>query len=155
MSQATLRQAIVSAVETVPNVGVVYDKHRYSNRMDSYLDLFKTTIDGTPQIRAWQVSYSNMESNSLAIRTATQRIYTFTITGYLGVDDSADTENTFADLTEAVCNALDNDSAIHAAQTHVDFAQVTTFGYIRFGDVLCHSAEIECRVREAFNASYV
>lgn len=156
MSQASLRAQIVSVLNTVDDIGLVYDRSRYANTWDKYLDKFKTTIDGTPQIRAWQVTYSALTANQAVLKRQVDRQYTFTITGYLRVRDTdagdlfTPSETEFAALTEDVLNALDSDPVLHSAPNHLGYAGVTNFGYAQFGGVVCHIVEIDQPVREVF-----
>ena len=153
MSEATIRAAIYAAVNGVTNKGLVYDYERYSNEWGTFLDLFKTTISGTPQIRGWMVGYRGIleAGNNTFIpgKTATQRTHRFQILGVMAIDDSAGSEKTFAALAEDVCDALDSAAALHVKGTFPQAIPVTMgFDPSPFAGVLVHAAAIVIDVTE-------
>ena len=120
MSESAIRTAIYNAVGGVPNVGKVYDYERHVNDWGAFLDLFKTTIGDTDQIRGWTVGYRGFpEAEYKQFRpqskTGVKRVHRFQILGVMGIDDSEATEKTFAALAEDVCDALDGDSTLHGS----------------------------------------
>jgi len=148
MSEATLRAAVKAAVNGVTNIGQVYDRQPWAAEMSAYLDLFKTRISSTDQIRGWSITHEGADASQLAIKKLVRRVYTYRIRGYLGLDDSAETEKTFAALVESVMNALDDDTTLHASGAHVAYSNLESFGHIVFGSVLCHYVEIVQQVAE-------
>lgn len=139
MSEAIGRAAIYNAVSGVSNIGKVYDYERFVNDWSRFLDLFKTTIGSTPQIRGWMVGYAGAET----VREFQCKIrrHRFVVRGFLRLDDSAASEKTAATLAESVTNALDADSTVHAHSFTTE-AQLEIFESRDFGGVLCHYAEI-------------
>lgn len=155
MTQATARTAVYNAVNGVTNKGVVHDYGRWASEWGNFLSLFKTTVSGTPQIRGWEVHYRGMsvETPPRTFGKARQRTHRFMVLGYMGIDDSAATEKTFAALTESVANALDTNSTIHGSSfLEASDAEIVTFGILTKGGVACHFAEISISLSEMYDA---
>lgn len=155
MSEVTVRAAIKTIVDSVTDVGLVYDYERWQSTWSAYLTLFKTTINGTDQIRAWTIACSGFTQERVEFRTEGKagilRIYQFIVRGYLGLDDSAATEKTAIALAEDVIEALDDADTIRpptAGYYDAQPAQLQTFELRMFGDVLCHFAEIGVVIQE-------
>lgn len=149
MSESAIRAAIYSAVSGVTDVGKVYDYERYSKEWGDFLDLFQTTIGGTSQIRGWMIGYRGIPESVGGRFTTPNRIsrkHSFNILGVMGIDDSEESEKTFAALAEDVCDALDSDATINA------FAGVSlatlSFDPRPFAGVLVHAAVIVLEVTE-------
>ncbi len=149
MTEATLRTAVYNCVNAVTNIGLVYDYERFVVDWSAYLDLFKTTVSSTVQIRGWTIGLQKIDAEQTVIKHRTWREYTYKIRGYMGLDDSAATEKTAAALAETVINALDDDTTIHAQTAHVGPASLTVFEPRTFGGVVCHYIEITQAVGEA------
>ncbi len=160
MTQATIRTAIYNVVNATTNAGQVYDYARFSASWDDFLDQFKTTIGGTPQIRGWQVSYAGFAEPPIkqyvgpataGKNSLTARAHMFKVFGYMSLDDSASSEKTFAALAETVVNDLDDDATLHDDSTYLECspASIDFYGTIVLGSVLCNYAEISITVTEA------
>ncbi len=65
----------------------------------------------------------------------------------MGIDDSAESEKTFAALAEDVCDALDSDTTIHAYLG--SSPAVLGFDPRPFSGILVHAAAIIVEVTEA------
>jgi len=145
MSESTIRSAIKNALDTVSNAGATHDYQRWSADWQAFLDLFKTTVGSTDQIRGWTIAGGPVEVDDAVEEFGGRylRGYGYTIRGYLGVDDSAATEKTFAGLVEDVMDALDADATLHGS-TYYDtsWARCDVQELRIFGDVLCHYAEV-------------
>ncbi len=151
MSQATIRTAIYNAVNGVSNVGLVYDYERHSNDWSDFLDRFKVTTGGLDQIRGWMVGYRGIQEAEGGRFTAPggriSRKHRFQILGVMGIDDSEESEKTFAELAEDVCDALDSDTTIHGYMG----SSPATLGFDPrpFAGILVHAAAIIIDVTEA------
>ncbi len=151
MSESAIRTAIYNAVNGVSNIGKVYDYERHSNDWSEFLDKFKTTIGGTDQIRGWMVGYRGItEAQGNRFTPAAKRItrtHRFQILGVMGIDDSEESEKTFAELAEDVCDALDSDATIHG---YLGSSPATVgFDPRPFAGVLVHAAAIVIDITEA------
>lgn len=155
MTQATARTDVYNAVNGVTDVGQVYDYQRFAAEWGNFLSLFKTTISGTDQIRGWVVQYRgfSVETPPRTFGKARQRTHRFQVKGYMGLDDSAATEKTFAALAESVANALDTDSTLHGSE-YLDAgdAEIAEFINVPLGGTMCHYCEINYTVSEMYDA---
>lgn len=148
MSESAIRTAIYNAVSGVSNVGVVYDYERWAAEWSAFLDLFKTTISGTNQLRGWEVCYRGFnpgdprEFAGIHLRT-----HAWQIRGYLALDDSAGTEKTMSALAETVANTLEDDATL-AGLSFYDVEAALVFEPRTFGGALCHYAEVTIEVAE-------
>lgn len=155
MSLADIRADILDVIEDLPDIGVVYDYERYTNDWARFVDLFSDTIDGIKQIRGWMIGYSGTpESEQAQFDDGTSPVLRqsrWVIRGYLGLDDSRETEKTFQDLVEDVLDALDDDHTdLHdpADYFHVTPATAPIVEARVFGSVLCHYCEIVLTITE-------
>jgi hypothetical protein len=150
MSEATIRTAIYNAVNGVTNVGKVYDYERHANEWGDFLDLFKTNISGTAQVRGWMVGYRGIpeaENITFGVEKRVTRRHRFQILGIMAIDDSASSEKTFAALAEDVCDALSSNATLQA----FDAVSVPVLGFdpSPFAGILVHAAAITLEVTEA------
>lgn len=147
------RTAIVAAVSSVTDVGRVHDRPRHGDFRDRWV----TTINGIPQIRAWEVKPGLTE----VIRREQGRRHryrTWEITGMVGLEDlaaesdpdAADPADTYDDasfhvierLAGEIADAIDTARTAHTAAgvftdhetpTQISEPQVVTIG----GGALC------------------
>ena len=154
MSVSAIRTAIYNAVNGVTNVGKVYDYERHSSDWGEFLDMFKTTISATAEIRGWMVGYRGIrESDKRQFlpnsKTGVTRVHRFQILGVMGIDDSASSEKTFATLAESVCDALDGDATLQS-NTYLGVSPAMLgFDPRPFAGILVHAAAIVIDVTEA------
>lgn len=151
MTQATIRARIKTVLDTVSNKGQTHDYLRWAVKQNDFESLFKTTISSVAQIRGWEIAYRGFTQTEPHLgRSADQyRVHRFEIHGYLGLDDSASTEKTFAALAESVCNALDADATLNADSLSLyrNPTQLTIDERL-FAGVLTHHAQITLEVAE-------
>ncbi len=150
MSEATIRTAIYNAVNGVANKGVCYDYERHATDWSDFLDLFKTTVGGTDQIRGWMVGYRGapeVEATRFGVEKRIMRKHRFQILGIMGIDDSAASEKTFAALAELVCNTLDADATLQG----FDAVSPAILGFdpSPFAGILVHAAAITINITES------
>lgn len=152
MSEATIRANIKTAIESVTNVGVVYDYLRFAAEWDAFLDLFKTTIGGMDVIRGWHFTCDGFdpaqERETFGDTGYLNRDYHYTIMGYFSLDDSAASEKTAFAIAELVVNALSN----HLTGGLDNMPTLVTFAPRTLGSVLCHFAEISMTVNQEYEA---
>ncbi len=153
MSESAIRTAIYNAVNGVTDVGLVYDYERFVNKWDAFEGLFKTTVGSTSQLRGWMIGYRGIpEAKAQTFvpgKSGIERIHRFHIMGFMGIDDSAATEKTFAALAETVCDALEDAAALHVKGSFPQAAPVKMgFDSLTFAGVLVHMAAIVIEVTE-------
>ena len=151
MSQATIRARIKVVLDTVANKGATHDYLRWAVKQVDFETLFKATVGGTDQVRGWEIAYRGFTQEEPHLgRSADQyRAHRFQLDGYLALDDSAETEKTFAALAEAVCNALDADATLNDASLSL-YRTPTQLAIDErlFAGVLCHHAQVDLEVVE-------
>jgi len=151
VSQAAIRTRIKTVLDTVTNVGKTHDYLRWAVLQSDFEALFKTTIGSTDQIRGTEIAYRGFTQEEPHLgRDANQyRTHRFQLDSYLGFDDSAATEKTFAALAEAICNALDADATLNSVSLSLyrNPTQLTIDERL-FAGILCHHAQIDLEVVE-------
>lgn len=157
-TEATIRAALKTRLEAVTNIGRVHDYERWAPDWTDYLDLFKTTISSTAQIRGWTISCGGIGNRQVAYQFH-RKEYEFVIRGYLGLDDSAATEKTAIALAVAVIEELEKYVKLNATLevgTYSDagWPRVETFETRMYGSVLCHYVEIRLTVWDKGSVSY-
>lgn len=147
MSVPAIRAAIVARMNTVADVGSVFDYQRYEPRVDALASMYRVTIGGQPQIRGWFVTRVSTEERSPAIGRW-QTLHTWRIRGYMSLDDASASEKTFDGLIEALRDAFRADDTLGGAvaSTVIEGGdaglQLTEHAPVIFAGVLCHSAEL-------------
>jgi hypothetical protein len=150
MSESAIRAALYTAVSGVSGAGKVYDEKRRADTWPDFLALFKTTIDGTPQIRVWDINYKGFEGQrDPQMARQTKRSHIFWVQGYMRVNDATSSDKTFATLTVSVCNAIDANATLHSGvYKFTPPASLPEMEVLPLGDVLCHFAQIVVTVTE-------
>ncbi len=148
MSESAIRTAIYNAVDGVSDSGLVHDYERWAGDWTAFLALFKTTISSTDQIRGWEVGYRGWapgdprEFSAIHLRT-----HRFLVAGYLGLDDSAETEKTMSILAELVADTLKDDATLKGLAFFA-IEPILLFEPRMFGGTLCHYAELTIEIAE-------
>lgn len=147
MSEAAIRAAIKSTLESVSGMGTVHDYVRWADNWGDFLSLFKTESN---KINGW--CFSRVKTPMLQ-RTIgeVERAYIYTLRGYYGLKDSDATEKTFQALIEAAQEAFLTDETLGGAceTTRPDSGpmngavglQADIVEIRKFGTVLCHYFE--------------
>lgn len=146
MSVSSIRALIYAVVNNVADAGSVYDYFRYANDLSGLYDLYKTTVNSTDQLRGWALKFGGFEQVDEATGRDDKdilRLYHWQIDGWLGMDDSAATEKTFDDLTEAVCESLDGSTTLNTSSVCL-YRDPTdcAVDHVLFAGNLCHHATI-------------
>lgn len=148
MSLALIRAQIKVILLTVSGITIVHDYHRWTNRPEQFLTLYKDTND---KINAWSFA----RRGSLEIRETTGpryvKIYDIGFAGYYGLDDSARTGVTFQDLIELISEKFRINSTLNGTAQKHDLIQVELVAEMIFGEKLVHYAELGLAVYEEIN----
>lgn len=142
----SLRTALVTLLETVTDVGLVHNRERFVVDPSKFLDMFKTTISGTTQIRAWLILRESMQPDTDTVFGEARQRHVFVLRGILGFQDSADTYGTLQALVDTIIALLDNQTTLSVSGTIVRGigpCSLRSFEVGQFGSVLAHVAEIE------------
>lgn len=157
--EADVRQAVVTLIQGIPNIGNVYDRYKYSSNWQSFLDQFmwQDPDTGFRAPRGWWVSLPTMteypQGRSFDEHWHT---YTYPIRGILGVSDKANSEGSFDTLIWQVVDVLHDQGTlgqgpgVRADQKYVVDASpdidVPIVEIRAFGSTLCHFTEMRFSV---------
>ena len=129
MSESTVRASIKTILESVSDIGLVYNREAYSSEYDIFIDRFKTTISSVDMIRAWTISCEAIPAIGFVATgsrdTGNEYDYEYHIRGYQSFDFGTDTENTFLTLAIAVMAAL-NGGTVSGTVFNADLGQLTS-----------------------------
>lgn len=152
MAETTHRAELKRLIQTVSNVGNVYDYRRLANVWDDVLSLYKTTISGTDVIRAWQVTCVGALHEGFVTtgqyNTGNKITYQYVCEGFWSIDDANSSEKTALALALAVKDALTSSTLFSSNVTAVTLPSLERFIYRNLGGTICHYAEIKVNVIE-------
>lgn len=147
------RAAIVAALASVPEIGIVHDRERYAadNAKFSALYLY-TPADGKRQIRGWWLRRSGTAEHSPNV-ARTVNVHTWTVRGYMAFADADETELVLDELVEQFRALIRADPTLGGVcqpgplggDDDVDGVQVTDAGPVNFAGVLCHSVVLQLK----------
>jgi hypothetical protein len=158
-TEAQIRAGIIALVEGVSDVGVVHDYIRFTANWSDFLDFFKTTIDGQAQIRGWMLTMERMPNQKMTGGSSAlhRRLYHYRLRGYMGLDDSAETEKTFLAIALAIIQELEQYPLLNGVLsngTFEDWPYIEFFEARTFGGAVCHHAEIAFTVYHKDTVTY-
>ncbi len=137
--------AIKTELESVSNIGKVYDYERWAVNVEDIRTMFKDSTSGA--LKAWTITRTATPENEVS-SGGHERIYTFTIRGYMALDDSAATEKTFQGLVESICNSFRLERTLGNVCLFNKPVQVQRVEGVIFCGALCHHAELTINVHE-------
>lgn len=155
MSLGEIREQIKTILGTVPGIGIVHDRDRFTVNNQKMLDYFK---DATGQINTCMFRREKMAKRTITIGQNKERIHVFVIRVIMGLNEAKGTGTIFDDLLDAAekifnryptlngtCRALFADwgpmSGVSGAQLEISEDRV-------FAGVLCHYGELHLPVVE-------
>lgn len=139
-----LRAAIVAQLQTVPDIGNVFDFERYAKDDATFRDIYNSGAG----ILGWHVRRVARKETMAFNEVLT----TWEIRGFASLQDDSATELIFDDLIDAIGDAWRNDPCMNGAvlsptnETNVVPELVDT-GPALFCGVLCHSARLRLITR--------
>lgn len=150
------RAAIVAAMASVPDMGMVHDRERYASSNSAFQQLYLyTPTGGNPHIRGWWVRRARTAERS-ANTHRTVNAHTWTVRGYMAFNDADASELVLDDLVEQFRAVVRADPTLGGAcqpgplggsggDDSTDGVQVVDAGSVTFAGVLCHSVVLELR----------
>lgn len=154
MSVATHRAALVSLLNSVPDIGRVHEYQRYSREENTFRGLYLFNAPPMqPHLRGWQVSHTGQERRTLGVGRVLKQHF-WTLRGYLVLNDGFASELVFDDLCEAIADAYQADPTLGGVNTAEMFGdgpdgvQKRDAGPVLFCGVLCHSAVLQLETWE-------
>jgi hypothetical protein len=144
MSESDIRTAIKTVLSGVADIGQVHDYERWTASDAEFISVFKTTVAGVDQVRAWLIRRKgpvNEDQGGVAV-------HGYIIDGYLSVKDADATEKTLNALIEAVRAAFRANVTLNGSCIGADFLIVNAIDVRMLGAVMCHHAELALTVYE-------
>jgi hypothetical protein len=139
-------QATATILGAVSGIGKVYSYRRWAADEASFKSLFVTA--GT--ILAWTITREATDTDDF--EEGSHDFHAIVMRGWMGVKDSADTERTFQNLVEDVRTAFQtNRTLIVESVVNAEFSdrvKVRKVDYVKYGEYLCHYAELELKVTD-------
>lgn len=150
-SLAAHRTAVVAALASVPDIGRVHDRERYSKSNDAFAALYLfTPTAGAQHLRGWAVRRTATQEHSPNV-ARTINVHTWTVRGYLAFNDADASELVLDDLVEQFRAVVRADPTLGGAcqpgplDAETDGVQVLDAGAVIFAGVLCHSVVLQLK----------
>lgn len=147
MSTAAVREALVSLLEQIPNIGRVHAYERFGKTDKDFLDLYAT--GGV--VRGWRVSRPASGRRAL-LSGRTLVTDRWIVVGMLGLSDEAESEIVACDLADAIIAAERSDPTLGGVVRGVAVdgqagMQLVAIEPVRFAGVLCHRVTLTLDVQ--------
>ena len=146
------RAAIVAALASVPNIGVVHDRERYAKDNAKFAQHYLfTPAGGQQQLRGWWLRRAETEERSDTYGSGTTtNVHTWQVRGYLAFNDADATELVFDELIESFRAVVRDDPTLGGVcdqppEEETDGVQVLDAGPVMFAGALCHSALLQLK----------
>lgn len=148
---AQIRAKIKDKLAAITGIGKVHDYERYSNINSDFLTLYKTEVSASVfRILGWNF-YRDATAESDLNNGEVRRLYSWRITGYMGLEDADATGKTFDDLVETVATAFRADRTLGGTVLDIkdmeqpfgeSGIQIEAIEPVMFAGVLCHRARL-------------
>ena len=149
MSIAQVRTAIVAALNSVPDIGIVHAYERYANDLAALKQLYWSPAHNA--VRGWYVRRP-ATSEIGNIQAHAVEVVRWRIVGVMALNDAASSELAFDDLIEAVRNRFAQDETLGGTVDQCtspdneagseSCIQLDDSGPVFFGGVLCHACRL-------------
>jgi len=149
MSLAGIKSEIRNIILSVTGIENVHEYERWTVRAEKFLDAFK---DSNDRINGWEISRRITEEFKKSTGSW-QRIYTFIIRGYYGVQDAAESELAFDALIELIADKFRANPNLNTTCVFHDWLQVDLVEPRMFGNILVHYCELSLRVTETLTVT--
>lgn len=141
--------AIAHRLAAVESVGKVHTRQRNLVKPD----VFKTAcVDSTTgTVAAWMISRKS-RSDVQSSNISNTILHTFYLRGYYGLEDGTESELTFNNIVDGVCEAFRPQGSLDNIVELIAPVQVLDIDYRELHGVLCHYAELSLTVQEYISA---
>lgn len=145
------RAAIVAALASVPDIGMVHDRERYAKDNAAFAALFLyEPAGGHKHLRGWTLRRTATREQSPNI-ARTWNEHTWTLRGYLAFNDAEASELVLDDLAEQFRAVVRDDPTLGGVcqpgplNDDTDGVQVTDAGAVMFAGALCNSVVLQLK----------
>ena len=150
MSYLAIRDDVQSKLQTIPDVGIVNGRSRFTAEWSRYIQFFK---DASGRIKGWEITRKAVPEH---LRGAFFAHHQLVLRGFLGFQDQAATDDQFQDLIDTVREVFRQAQPPAGApwlyqngdNPEDSCVQVPIIDERMFGSVLCHYCEIHLSVTE-------
>jgi hypothetical protein len=156
-AEITLIARIKTVLESVSNIGLVYDRERWGALTADHRSITVTTIGGSKVMRFWTVSLSaipDVEEVRISQHGNNvhgwQRTFEYTIEGIFHLNDDDDTETPAKVVVLDVMEELDTDATLNGDYWRNQGAVLEDFSLTQWGADLVHYAKIVLRIESMF-----
>ncbi len=108
-SWAAIAARIVTDIQTVPDVGNVFDRLRLATAEQTMADIITATIGGEPRARVWMVTMGRIDTAFADASGAMQWDRGAVIEGFLQIEDANDSAGAAMALAEGIIRVLATD----------------------------------------------
>lgn len=137
------RAALVAILQSVPDIGVVHAYERYAADLATLKALYYSAPH--QQIRGWFVRRVSVKEIGI-LQPEFLEVVQWQIRGFVGLDDSGQSEIVADDLVEGVRDAIRGNPTLGGTVTQIGLLRTSTdrglqledFGPVMFGGALCH-----------------
>jgi hypothetical protein len=144
MSLAAIRHELVAIIEGVTGIGKVHNYLRWSDKYSTFLNLFK---DDNDKINGVMVTRDKTDEEYSGGGRTSEREHNIKIICIYGLEDGEQTEIYFQDtIVEGICAKLRAQKTLNNRTAFLGPPQVKVVEPRKFGNVLCHYAEITVSV---------
>lgn len=138
-----IRDAIVTTLAAIPDIGKVHGYQRYSARAKDLVDVY--AYKG--QLRGWFVRRFSVVDKDVSLGSRRETTHWY-IRGYMAIDDANQSELAFDALLDAIRAAFRAEwlptnlgsTVIHRIYNEQMDISIDETGPVMFAGVLCHSA---------------
>lgn len=147
----SIANALVSRLETVPNIGRVHNYLRNLKSREEVIAEFRDESLG--RVNGWMVSRRSFTDEQSGTMSNT-RLATWLLRGYMAVEDSLATELLFQQVVDDVAAAFTPQDNLGGLVELIEPVQVPTIGHAWLGrpesGFLCHGAELTLNIQEFY-----
>ena len=152
MSDATIRAAIKTIMNTIIGIGKVNDYERWSTDAAEMVSMFKLDpANKTAPLYGWEITRDAIPQVQRITNKKYKATYTYTIKGYYALRDAVASEKLFQTIVDTVVQKF-VDALIPNTEGH-SVPTATKILPWMFAGVLCHHAELKMSVSEIITAT--
>ena len=148
MTWAVYNDAIVTVLSGITGIGRAHKLRRLAQNDTT----FKALYSVNNIVNAWEVSRTATTEERKNLRVSdpaqSRRMHTFTLYGYYGIQDDAETELTFQALLEDIATAFRGDVTLGGVADWSEAIQILTVERREIYNIGVHYAELLLNVRE-------
>jgi len=146
MSLTAVRAQVATTIRTVTGIGTVHEYQRWSSTWPRFLELFKDSNDKINGCMITRVRTPEEESGHTGQDV---RAHELKIICIYGLKDEDITEIYFQDtIVEGICTALREKRTLNGTVRYCSPPSVEIVDIRKFGNMLCHYAEIKITAEE-------